>query len=188
MSVLLFIPEPRRILILGTAAGSLLHFLRYHYPQANITAVDIDKELIDHLLKIEILPPADDLLTYICADAQQVIKHNDQRFDLVLVDIFNGIQSPSWLFETETIHQLYNLTKGALAFNLIIKNDDDFDRFNQRVRRQFKQQTLCLPAHRMRNWILYGVREPVRIDPHELSAKLGIDFMPIIEMIHKISF
>ena len=38
MAVLLFIPDPERILMLGTAAGSLLHFLKYHYPEARITA------------------------------------------------------------------------------------------------------------------------------------------------------
>ena len=57
MAILLFIPEPRRILILGTAAGSLLHFLRHHYPQAEITSVDIDAELIETLKSRAILPP-----------------------------------------------------------------------------------------------------------------------------------
>ena len=47
MSVLLFMPAPRRVLMLGTAAGSLLHFLQHHFPQADITAVDIDAELIE---------------------------------------------------------------------------------------------------------------------------------------------
>ena len=55
MGILLFIDEPRSILVLGTAAGSLLHFLRHHYPQADICSVDIDVELVgDVSARIEI--------------------------------------------------------------------------------------------------------------------------------------
>jgi spermidine synthase len=46
MSALIFISAPERILVLGTAGGSLLHFLRHYYPQADITAVDIGNDLI----------------------------------------------------------------------------------------------------------------------------------------------
>ena len=45
MAALLFIQDPARILILGTAGGSLLHFLKHYYPDAHFTARDIDIEL-----------------------------------------------------------------------------------------------------------------------------------------------
>ena len=194
MSVLLFMTAPQRILMLGTAAGSLLHFLRYHYPQADITAVDIDNELIEQLLELDILPPSDDRLTYICDDAQQFIKHSEQSFDLVIVDIFNGAQSPRWLLETASIQQLHDLVSinGALAFNLLIASDHDFRLFNRAVRQQFQQQTLCLPVAGLENKIVYGVRrKPAASDMTsnmhtalELSAQLDIDFMPILSVIY----
>jgi spermidine synthase len=194
MSVLLFVAAPRRILMLGTAAGSLLHFLRYHYPQADITAVDIDKELIEQLLEREILPPADSRLTYICDDARQIIKRSEQSFDLVLVDVFNGVQSPPWLLEKASIQQLYDLlsNSGALAFNLLIDSDHDFRLFNRAVRQQFHQQTLCLPVSELENKILYGVRgksvaSDMTSNIHtalELSAQLEINFMPILSVIY----
>jgi spermidine synthase len=194
MSVLLFVAAPRRILMLGIAAGSLLHFLRYHYPQADITAVDIDKELIEQLLELEILPPADNRLTYICDDARQVIKRSEKKFDLVLVDVFNGVQSPPWLLEQASIQQLYDLlsNSGALAFNLLIDSDHDFRLFNRAVRQQFQQQTLCLPVSELENKILYGVRgksvaSDMTANMHtalELSAQLEIDFMPILSVIY----
>ena len=194
MSVLLFMAAPRRILMLGTAAGSLLHFLRHHYPQADISAVDIDNELIAQLLELDILPPADDRLTYICSDAQQVIKHSEQSFDLVIVDIFNGTQSPPWLLETASIRQLHDLVSnnGALAFNLLIDSDHDFRRFNRAVRQQFQQQTLCLPVSGLENKIVYGVRHKstasdMTSNMHtalELSTQLDIDFMPILSAIY----
>jgi spermidine synthase len=194
MSVLLFVAAPQRILMLGTAAGSLLHFLRYHYPQADITAVDIDNELIEQLLELDILPPSDDRLTYICDDAQQIIKPGEQSFDLVIVDIFNGAQSPRWLLETASIQQLHDLVNvnGALAFNLLIASDHDFRLFNRAVRQQFQQQTLCLPVAGLENKIVYGVRRKsaatdMTSNMHkalELSAQLDIDFMPILSAIY----
>jgi len=194
MSVLLFVAAPQRILMLGTAGGSLLHFLRYHYPQADITAVDIDNELIEQLLELDILPPADDRLTYICDDAQQIIKRSEQSFDLVIVDVFNGAQSPPWLLETASIRQLHDLVSvnGALAFNLLIDSDHDFRLFNRTVRQQFQQQTLCLPVAGLENRIVYGVRrKPAASDMTsnmhkalELSAQLDIDFMPILSVIY----
>ena len=85
--------------MLGTAAGSLLHFLRHHYPQVEITAVDIDVELIETLKTRDILPTADSTLTYVYDDARHYVEHCQQNFDLVLVDIFDGSQSPAWLLE-----------------------------------------------------------------------------------------
>jgi spermidine synthase len=194
VSVLLFVSAPRRILMLGTAAGSLLHFLRYHYPQADITAVDIDQQLIEQLLELDILPPADDRLSYICDDAQRVIRHSEQNFDLVLVDVFNGVQSPPWLLEKSTIQQLHGLVadSGALAFNLLIDSDHDFRLFNLAVRQQFQQQTLCLPVSGLENRIIFGVRGNSAARDMtsniqaalELSAQLGIDFVPILSMIY----
>jgi spermidine synthase len=194
MSVLLFVAPPQRILMLGTAAGSLLHFLRYHYPQADISAVDIDKQLIEKLLDLDILPPADDRLTYICDDAQQIIKHSEQNFDLVLVDVFKGVQSPPWLLEKSSIQQLHGLVNdnGALAFNLLVESDHDFRLFNLAVRQQFQQQTLCLPVSGLENRIVFGVRgKSTATDMTsniqvalELSAQLGIDFVPILSVIY----
>jgi spermidine synthase len=180
--------------MLGTAAGSLLHFLRYHYPQADITAVDIDNQLIEQLLKLDILPPADDRLTYICDDAQQIIKRSEANFDLVLVDVFNGVQSPPWLLEKTSIQQLHDLLNdnGALALNLLIDSDHDFRLFNLAVRRQFQQQTLCLPVSGLENKIVFGVRGKTAARDMtsnlqaalELSTQLGIDFMPILSVIY----
>eukprot|EP00494_Astrolonche_serrata_P016707 UN16878 len=68
IAVLLFISTPKRILMLGTAAGSLLHFLQHHYPDSSITAVDIDAELIEKLLQMNILPEAGEKLTYVYDD------------------------------------------------------------------------------------------------------------------------
>ena len=194
MAVLLFIPDPERILMLGTAAGSLLHFLKYHYPEARITAVDIDTELIDQLLQRKILPPAQAGLSYVYDDAAHYIAHCDQHYDLVLVDIFTGAQSPGWLRDKENINHLYRLLtrRGAVAYNLLIDSEHDFKRFYRTLRLVFSEQALCLPVEGFENSIVYGIRrtDPARDMPGymqqamEMSARLGIDLIQVLSVIY----
>jgi spermidine synthase len=194
MSVLLFIPAPTRILMLGTAAGSLLHFLRYHYPQAHITAVDIDKELVEQLLQLDILPASDERLTYLCADAADYVRHCQLAYDLLLVDIFDGARSPAWLLASSTIRQLHGLVceHGALAYNLLVDSDHDFRQFYREFRQQFRQQTVSLPVAGLENRIVYGIRGQFAARDMntnlqaalDMSARLDIDFMPILSLIY----
>jgi spermidine synthase len=194
MSVLLFIPAPQRILMLGTAAGSLLYFLRHHYPHAEITAVDIDAELIERLLQMDILPDAGVGLEYIYADAVEYIAQCEQSHDLVLFDIFNGAQSPTWLLDKTVISQLYELLteQGALACNLLIESDHDFKLFYRDFRQVFDQRCLSLPVAGFENRITHGVRAatassdmPANLEKAlALSEKLGFDLMPILAVIY----
>ncbi len=194
MAVLLFIPDPERILMLGTAAGSLLHFLKHHYPRSDITAVDIDAALIEQLLRKEILPPAQPGLRYVYDDAAHFISASDRSYDLVLVDIFNASRSPAWLLEKESISNLHHmLTRhGALAYNLLINSEHDFKRFYRNLRLVFDGQTLCLPVKGFENTIAYGIHTPGPVRDMSknincatsLSEKLGIDLMRVLSVIY----
>ena len=194
MTVLLFIPRPERILMLGTAAGSLLHFLRYYYPDAAITAVDIDVEFIEQLLEMEILPAAQAGLSYVYDDAAHFIEHCDQNYDLILIDVFNGAQSPAWLLEKNATNNLFRLLtkQGALAYNLLIDSEHDFKRFYRDLRLVFDRQTLCLPVQGLENTIAYGIRSPpppLEMTQYmqlavELSERLEIDFMRVLAVIY----
>ncbi len=194
MAVLLFIPRPERILMLGTAAGSLLHFLRHYYPEAAVTAVDIDVEFIEHLLERGVLPPAQDGLRYIYDDAAHFIAHCDQNYDLILIDVFNGAQSPGWLLEKHATDNLFRLLtkRGALAYNLLIESDHDFKLFYRDLRLVFDQQTLSLPVQGLENTIAYGIRSPLpslEMTQYmqvagELSEQLEVDFMRVLAVIY----
>jgi spermidine synthase len=194
VAVLLFVPEPKRILMLGTAAGSLLHFLRHHYPAAEITTVDIDVELIEKMLEMEILPTAQAGLTYVHDDAAHFIEHCDQDYDLILIDIFSGAQSPAWLLQKQATNNLFRLLteRGALAYNLLIDSEYDFKRFYRDLRLVFEEQTLCLPVQGLENTIAYGIRNPrpaVEMTQNmqlaiALSERFEIDFMRVLAVIY----
>ena len=194
LSVLLFIAAPERVLMLGTAGGSLLHFLRHHYPETTITSVDIDAELVERLLQLGILPGADARLNYVHADARQFIDDCDERYDLVIFDIFQGAQTPAWSQQDWVMQRLYELTAsgGALAFNLLIESDHDFGLFYRNCKRRFDDCSLSLPVAGLENRVVYGVREPGPTNdmPQNLeaamalSSRLDIDFMRILSVIY----
>ncbi len=160
MGILLFLPPPQNILLLGTGGGSLIHFLRFHYPQCQLTSVDIDAELQDLMHQKMMLPEASKNLNYVIDDAAHFIQHCDRQFDLILVDIFSGSQSPDWLLDSPAIQQMHTLLsdQGAVAYNLLIDSEHAFKLFYRDLTRVFAQQTLSLPVQGYDNRLVYGFR------------------------------
>ncbi len=193
LGILLFVPLPRRVLLLGTAAGSLIHWLR-HYLDADIVSVDVDAELVTRMLELGVLPPADTRLEYVQADAHDYLTTTTMQYDLILSDIFNGARTPPWLMSGETGELLRSrLTdSGGLAYNLLIPSEHDFRRFYTELRRVFVRRTLCLPVPELENTIAYALRgEPVVSDLEacraralELGELLDIDFLRILTAIY----
>jgi spermidine synthase len=194
MGVLLFLPAPRNILLLGTGGGSLIHFLSYHYPSSRITTVDNDPELQELMRQKMFLPAANESLIYLIDDASHFLHHCEGQFDLILVDIFSGSQSPDWLLESASILRLYGLLtdQGAVAFNLLVNSDHVFNLFYKNLGQQFKQQTLSIPVEGLENRIVYGfhLAPPRRSMSHYIEHALSmaetqdIDYGQILSTIY----
>ena len=160
MGMLLFLPAPENICLLGTGGGSLIHFLRHHYPQSPITAVEIDAELLEIMHSRMALPKADESLTYIIDDARHFIENNQQKFDIIIVDLFLGNQSPEWLLQKPSMQDLFSMlsSTGGLCYNLVIDSENDFNNFYSNLREVFHQATLCLPVEGLDNTIAFALR------------------------------
>ena len=194
LSVLLFIPPPRRILLLGIGGGSLIHYLRFYLPRAEIDALDIDTELVEKMLELTVLPAPGSGLAYIYDDAAAYVRRCSKKYDLVLVDIFSGAQSPRWLRQKETCEGLYRLldASGALAYNLLIDSETDFRHFYRNLRQACGGKTLCLPVQDYANLIAFAFRAaPEARDTtaylehaSALSRDYDIDFVKILSVIY----
>lgn len=82
--------SPKSILVLGIAGGTVIHLLHQWYPSAKITAVDIDRTMIDIGKKYFGLSRIKNL-TIIRADARKTIK---KKYDLIIVDLSFGRNIP----------------------------------------------------------------------------------------------
>jgi spermidine synthase len=92
MAALLLRPDPdwpRSALLIGLGAGSLTKFLYRHRPEAKLTVVEIDAEVVDVARLHFKLPSEDDRLTLQLDDGAEFVARSRQRFDLIMVDGFD---------------------------------------------------------------------------------------------------
>ena len=194
MGILLFLPKPENVLILGTAGGSLIHFFQHHYPQCQITAVEIDAELLKLMHEHMHLPRASDQLTYVIDDARFYLKNCQQKFDLVFVDIFLDNQSPDWLLGAESMQSIHRCLsdQGAVGYNLMIPGEHEFNQYYRDLRQVYNRRTLCLPVADLDNTLSYAFRYEVPeqdMTAHMQKAiQLGntheIEYMEILSTIY----
>lgn len=158
MGCLMFLPKPQSILILGVAGGSLIHFFRHYLPDAHITGVDYDAELITLMHDQFLLPQADSHLTYEIADAQSWVENCTAKYDLIIVDLFDEQLMPHWISDKKFMLGLNKLLnrKGCISWNTLIDNEDSFNQFYNNLRNVFQQRTLCLETEDYENILAYS--------------------------------
>lgn len=102
-------PKIKTILILGLGGGTLVKVSKKYFPESKITGVEIDKKMVELGKKYLDLN-----------DAEVIIKDainykSNQKFDLVIVDLYTGDEFPK-KFESDSF--LRSLTKhGLVIFN-----------------------------------------------------------------------
>lgn len=114
------------ILILGVAGGSVIKTLSDEIKfKGNITGVEIDEKIIKiandyfELNKIQ-------NLKIIIEDAYRFVLKTENKYDLVVIDIFEDNKMPHFLYEKffiEKIKFLLNIS-GVIVFNTMILNND----------------------------------------------------------------
>jgi spermidine synthase len=88
MGFLLFHTNVKSILLLGLGGGSLAKYCRRHLPQAEITAVEANADVLALRQEFRI-PPDDDRFRVVLGDAGAVVASSRQQFDVLLVDAFD---------------------------------------------------------------------------------------------------
>lgn len=85
MAFLLFDPEPRHILAIGLGGGSVPKFCHRELPQARVTAVEIDPEVI--ALRDRFLIPPDGLrFRVVQADGSEYLARDGVAADIIVAD------------------------------------------------------------------------------------------------------
>lgn len=128
------------VLVLGVAGGSVIKTLVEEIKfSGRITGVEIDREAIqiankyfglDRLQNVEI----------IIDDAFEYVLKTKEKYDLIIIDIFQDTVMPNFLFEDFFINRINFLLKvnGFILFNTMTLNKKDKER-NQRYRTRFDE-------------------------------------------------
>jgi spermidine synthase len=184
MSFLLFNSAPRRILQLGLGGGSLAKFCYRHLPDASITVLEIDSDVL--ALREEFrVPPDDQRFRVVRGDGVEYISGRAPREDIILVDACDRaglapkLSAPA-LYSNLRRHLTLN---GVLVVN-VCGDETDVENHLARIRGVFGQRLIALPAKEDGNLIVLGFRTDPRIwdgaqlDSHarKLEEKFGLAF------------
>lgn len=88
MGFLLFVPNPRRVLMVGLGGGSLAKFCHRHLPRTRVTVVEIDRDVI--ALREAFGIPEDRRLAIVEADAAEYMGGTEADSDVLLLDGFDA--------------------------------------------------------------------------------------------------
>lgn len=95
----------QNVLMLGLGGGGALPSIYKAFPNATIHAVEYDKEMIDIARQLQLQAPYA-FPTIYEGDAAAVVPTLPTMFEVILVDIFNGIEPSSLLLDTTFIESL----------------------------------------------------------------------------------
>jgi spermidine synthase len=89
MAFLLLEPQPQSVLMIGLGGGSLPKYVHQHWPQADITVVEINPHVIDMRDAFHV-PPDGERFRVVCGDgAAFMAKAQPTAYDVILVDGFS---------------------------------------------------------------------------------------------------
>lgn len=107
------------ILLLGMGGGSIIHSLRNTFEYSkNIVAVEIDPEIIK-IANEEFEISNSEKLQIMEGDAFQFVKNCDEKFQLIIIDLFIDINVPPIFYGKEFCENASNLlgNDGSIIFN-----------------------------------------------------------------------
>lgn len=138
---------PKSILILGFGTGSAARLISRTWPDCRITGVEIDPVVVDIAKKhfnIDSIPH----LTLHQQDAAKFVKSTKQKFNLTIVDCYQGDKIPQELQKNSFFSQLCHISKYVLVNRLFW---DDYKKtaadFLTQIESQFTYTTTRTPSN-----------------------------------------
>jgi spermidine synthase len=137
-------PYIHNVLILGLGGGTVVKQICKNWPGAKITGVDIDPIIVE--LGIRHLALDKSKVKIIIGDALNSLNlpnFPNQKFDLIIVDLYNGDQFPK-KFESQNYTQLVSSllsNDGVVVFNRLYYKDKkiEAEKFGKKLKKVFRK-------------------------------------------------
>lgn len=158
MSFLLFEPSPKRIAMIGLGGGSLAKYCYRYLPQAEITVVEIDPDVI--ALRNEFSIPADDArFKVLLGDGAEFVTGAARQFDVLIVDGYDTAGLPAQL----SSQKFYDDCFASLADNGIMVVNlwggyPHYDEYLARIHNSFSDRLVIVDAEDSVNKIVLAAK------------------------------
>lgn len=199
MGFLLFDSQPRHITMIGLGGGSLLKFCYRHLPDAQLTVIEINPDVIALRQEFEV-PEDNQRSTIVCADGADFIHaaalDRSARYDVLLVDGFNSQgQAPSLCSQTFYDDCFAALSPQGLMVVNLHHDDPNHPLFTGRIRQAFDDNLFEVASQEKSNSLLFARKgqrisvdrlrqaDPLKNFAPEVRAQLAGEFARISWMM-----
>lgn len=194
MGFLLFLPQPRRVTLVGLGGGSLATFIHARLPEVSAVAVEILPEVVAAARCFFHLPPDDGRLRVEVAEGGEYVAAHPGSCDALLVDGFAEGAHPDSLTSAAFYEAAREALaeRGVLAVNFI-ERDRGFEAALSRLEQAFGGHLALLPAEQPGNVIAFGLKglpgrlrwEELRERAEALEARLGLGFTRFLPALRR---
>jgi spermidine synthase len=185
MAFLLFMPPPRRALMIGLGGGSLAKFFYHRLPETRLRVIEVSAGVVE-VARTYFQVPADcGRLAISIGEGASYVTRAQERVDALFVDAYDGRSLAASLATEDFFNAARALVSpaGMLIMNLW-SSDRAFGRNLRSIERAFSNRCLCLPAERPGNVIVFAfAASPPRLQWIELleharglQGRFGLEF------------
>jgi len=196
MAGLLMYPEPwpRKVLIIGLGAASLVKFFHRNYPETEIRVVEIEPQVVAAAAYFFKLPEEDERLSIILGDGADFIEDTDECFDYVFVDGFDQHADTGRLAGADFYKCLRDkLSDQAVVAANMFNESGDYLNNLERLMWAFDERVLAFPSADEGNAIAFAaIGEPVAMSLTEmrkradtLKQRNGLNLLPTISRLEQ---
>ena len=196
MAFLLFVPPPAEILMIGLGGGSLAKFIYHRVPTAGTRVVEVNPQVLAIARQCFHVPPDGPRFDVVVTDGAAHVRREDVSADILVVD---GYEADSHVEELAS-RAFYSACRerlrpgGILVVNLW-GGDKLFNTLLRRIEEAFPDGTLCLPAERPGNIIVFGFQSaPGAFRWTELAQRAvalenahGLEYSRFVEGLRKMN-
>ena len=163
MGSLLFVPEPRDILMVGLGGGSIARFVHARMPATRMHVVEINPRVVVAARTYFGLPEDDNRLTVQVADGGDHIPTQVAAADILLLDAFDDGTAVKALcaesFYTACYHALRD--DGVFVQNFMA-DEPNLVRYITRLARVFDRRVVSMPTGDRVNTMVFGLKRSAR--------------------------
>ena len=193
MAFLLFQPRPKRIVLIGLGGGSLIKFCHRRMPGTQLTAIELDPNVIA-FRNVFMVPPDDERLQILEADGAEYLENTEKGIDALLVDAFDKTGFAPSLANREFFDNAYAKLSGngVLVINLAGEKESYAGLIGEAMH-VFDDQVIVISVPDDGNHVLYAFKERY-FEPRwrwlhnyakELRAKFGLDFPAFVQKMER---
>lgn len=173
LSFLLFREAPRRVLMIGLGAASLVRYFRHRMPEAHCTVVEINASVIAIAHQFFRLPVDDDRLQVQVGDGYAFVAESTDRYDAIFVDGYDHHARAGRLQSLEFYRACRaRLTTHGVVVANVFGRVRGHGATKRHLREAFADAALFLPSAEASNVVATAFAErPAAVDIAELRRR-----------------